>query len=93
MFIINTSDGPIDIDDPEVRQLCYNKMMNKVLKEKKVKTIEIEIQDNKDEWHEVKIEIIAEDWMDSIDVETEITRKAILWASDNGLSYHNWEIL
>jgi hypothetical protein len=29
MFIINTPEGPIDIDDPEVKQKCYNAMMNK----------------------------------------------------------------
>lgn len=31
MFIINTPDGKIDLDDPKTKQQNYNKMMEKAL--------------------------------------------------------------
>jgi hypothetical protein len=33
MFVIQTPDGPIDIDDPSTRQERYNRMMEMTVKE------------------------------------------------------------
>lgn len=54
-------------------------------------TFEIVIQDaDYYNWHDAKVTVYIEYWMNEDDVEVLITEKAINYCSRNGLNYETW---
>jgi hypothetical protein len=62
-------------------------------KDSKMIDLEIEVREAEfGNWFETEILIKIEDWMDSQDITSQITERAMAYCSRNGLNYETWDM-
>ncbi len=53
--------------------------------------VDIEIEDDTNNWHDATIHITVFEWMDDNDILAAVTEKATEYCNRNGLNYETWE--